>query len=90
MEIINNLLYKIKQKIYGKKFWLGPEVEIGICDDCVVEDLHHSKQKKFPVRRVVDWDNLYLCKTHWEKLRNNPDPEIKMNLEPFLRLQNKE
>lgn len=79
---IKNFVFKVKRKIYGEYFWVGPESEVGICYDCATKEL--DKRKK-PVRRIDPKDNYYLCKDHWEELRTCEDEEERMDVPPFLR-----
>lgn len=83
---IKHLVFRLKRKIYGEFYWVGPATEIGVCDDCATErEVGYKLQRKVPVRRLDAMDNIYLCKTHWENLRKHPDLEVQMELEPFLR-----
>ncbi len=83
-------LFNFKRKLFGEYYWVGPETEIGVCDDCASKNkVGYEKQLKVPVRRLIEEDNLYLCKSHWEQIRNNPDPEIRMNVPPFIRVAKK-
>lgn len=79
---IRHLIFKLKRRIFGEYYWVGPETEIGICDECAIPNVHHTLQKKLPVRRLIPEDNIYLCINHWESARNNPGC---LPLEPFLR-----
>lgn len=89
MTILQNIKYqvfKLKQKLYGEHYWVGPSTEIGVCDECADHTPGpYELQKKIPVRRLIPEDNIYLCKNHWESARQNPDC---VPLEPFLRLEN--
>ena len=76
-----NLLFKLKQRLFGKYYWVGPESEIGVCDNCAFE----KNFTKVPIRRIDKHDNIYLCKQHYEELRNHWNSEIRMDLPPFLR-----
>jgi hypothetical protein len=82
--------FQFKRRFFGDYYWVGPPVEVGVCDDCASQTkLPYEGQKKVPVRRLIDCDNLYLCRDHWERVRTHPDPEVSGDLKPFLRSQGK-
>lgn len=80
--MIRELLFTLKRRLFGAFYWVGPEVEMGVCDDCVSQG---KPKRVVPLRRLMETDNLYLCRDHWDACRDLIDAKIQDEMKPFLR-----